>query len=62
MWGLFNTDDFCNALAGEESDLSSKLLVYAVLAIAAVCLVTERISGNMADGVSRDHMYISIPN
>lgn len=62
VWGLFNTDDFCNALAGEESDLSSKLLVYAVLAVAAVCLVIKRISGNIANGVSRGPMYISIPN
>ncbi|KAM0717551.1 hypothetical protein Q7P37_007403 [Cladosporium fusiforme] len=34
-WGVFNTDDFCNALAGEPSDLSSRLLVFAVLTSAA---------------------------
>lgn len=35
-WGVFDTDDFCDALAGQPSELSSKLLVYAVVEWAAV--------------------------
>lgn len=36
LWGAFDTDDFCDALAGKPSELSSKLLVYAVVAWATV--------------------------
>jgi hypothetical protein len=36
FWAFFDADDFCEALAGKPSELSSQLLVVAVLAYASV--------------------------
>ena len=36
-WAVFDIDDFCRMLSGDPSELSSRLLVMAVLAHALVC-------------------------
>lgn len=36
FWAFFDADDFCEALVGKPSELSSRLLVLAVLAYASV--------------------------
>ena len=36
FWAFFDADDFCEALIGKPSELSSRLLVLAVLAYASV--------------------------
>jgi len=35
-WGVFDINEFCRALSGKPSELSSKLLIFSVLAYALV--------------------------
>jgi hypothetical protein len=35
-WGVFDINEFCKAVSGEQSELASKMLVFAVLAYALV--------------------------
>lgn len=58
-WGVFDVDDFCDALQGKPSELSSKLLVMAVFALAAVSVARMINQFGSLMVLPRNFMYTS---
>jgi hypothetical protein len=58
-WQVFDVDEFCKAVSGHDSELASKLLVTAVLALALVCVSALNILLDCANLFIREYMCIS---
>lgn len=60
-WPVFDVDEFCEALSGKDSDLSSKLLVMVALAHALVCASALDTLLDSANLMTREFMCTLIP-
>jgi hypothetical protein len=60
-WGVFDINEFCEALAGKPSELASRLLVFAVLTYALVSLSPQRPFLAFLTTLTRGCTYILMP-
>jgi hypothetical protein len=59
-WGVFDVNEFCEALSGKPSELSSRLLVFAVLAYALVSRKHNKNSGSTDMSHQRLYVYFDV--